>query len=96
MKQNPLGPPFLKQRLDLGQHIVADPKIRRGRPTFKGTRVIVMEVLDDVQAGMDWDFICCRWSHVGLKKEAITEAVMLARRSFLNVEGALARLQVAA
>ena len=78
MKKNPLGPPFLKDRVELGHHIVADPKIRRGRSTFIGTRFTVMEVLDDVQAGMDWDFICCRWSHVGLQKEAITEAVALA------------------
>jgi len=37
------------QKKDLGQFIVADPKICRGRPTFKGTRVTVADVLADVQ-----------------------------------------------
>ena len=77
------------QRKDLGQFIVADPKICRGRPTFKGTRVTVADVLADVEQGLSWDFICYRWGEGKITKEAVAEAVGLARRAFLNRAGHL-------
>ena len=46
---------------DLGQHITANPKVCGGRPTFKGTRVIVWQVLDQVAEGMPWEQICWSW-----------------------------------
>ena len=39
----------------LGQHIVADPEICHGQPTFRGTRIRVAQVLKQVAQGMDWD-----------------------------------------
>jgi uncharacterized protein (DUF433 family) len=77
------------QRKDLGQFIVADPKICHGRPTFKGTRVTVADVLADVEAGLSWDFICYRWGDGKITKEAIAEAVQLARRALLDRAGRL-------
>jgi uncharacterized protein (DUF433 family) len=77
------------QRKDLGQFIVADPKICRGRPTFRGTRVTVADVLGDVERGLSWDFICFRWGDGKITREAITEAVQLARRALLNRAGHL-------
>ncbi len=65
-------------RKDLGEFIVADPKICRGRPTFKGTRVTVADVLTDVQHGLSWDFICYRWGDGKITKAAIAEAVEIA------------------
>src|SRR5258708_24155893 len=70
------------QRKARGQFIVADPRIRRGRPTFKGTRVTVADVLADVQRGLSWDFICYRWGDGKITREAIAEAVQLARRTW--------------
>jgi uncharacterized protein (DUF433 family) len=78
------------QRRDLGQFIVADPKICRGRPTLKGTRVTVTDVLADVEQGLSWDFICYRWGDGKITKEAIAEAVQLARRALLDGAGHLA------
>ena len=78
-------------RKELGQFITSDPKICRGKPTFKGTRVRVADVLADVEQGLSWDFICYRWGDGKITKDAITEAVQLARRALLDAEGRLAR-----
>src|SRR4051794_12442860 len=64
------------ERKLIGRYIVADPKICHGKPTFRGTRVFVADVLADVAKGLDWDIISRRWH--GLPKEAIGEAVVLA------------------
>jgi uncharacterized protein (DUF433 family) len=78
------------RRKSLGQFIIADPKICRGMPTFKGTRVTVADVLDDVERGLSWDFICYRWGDGKITKEAVAEAVQLARRALLDRAGHLA------
>jgi uncharacterized protein (DUF433 family) len=74
----------------LGQFIMSDPKICRGRLAFKGTRVTVADVLDDVERGLSWDFICYRWGDGKITKEAVAEAVQLARRALLDRAGHLA------
>ena len=38
-------------RITLHKHIVADPSICHGKPTFKGTRVMVWQVLDMLAEG---------------------------------------------
>jgi hypothetical protein len=43
--------------VELGRYIVADPMICHGKPTFKGTRVFVADVLADVERGLSWDFM---------------------------------------
>src|SRR2546427_12468077 len=78
------------QRKELGQFIVADPRICRGRPTFKGTRVTVPDVLADVERGLSWDFICYRWGDGKITKDAVAEAVQLARQALLDRGGHLA------
>jgi uncharacterized protein (DUF433 family) len=67
----------------LGQHIVADPRVCHGKVTFKGTRVLVADVLEMVAEGMDWDEICRQW-HGWISREAIGEAVRLASDRFLD------------
>ena len=48
---------------ELGRHLVADPEICHGKPTFKGTGIMVWQVLDDVADGRSWDFIAnVRWA----------------------------------
>jgi hypothetical protein len=77
------------KRLELGQHIVADPAICHGKPTFKGTRIMVWQVLEDVAEGRSWDFICnTRWGG-RIPLAAVGEAVRLARQAWLNERGQL-------
>jgi uncharacterized protein (DUF433 family) len=77
-------------RRELGRFVVADPKICHGRPTFKGTRVTVADVLADVERGLSWDFISERWGDGKITREAIAEAVQLARSALLDRDGRLA------
>ena len=72
----------------LGRYVVADPAVCHGRPTFRGTRIFVSDVLDDVARGMAWEAIIERW-HGSIKKEAIAEAVRLAREALINHSGLL-------
>jgi uncharacterized protein (DUF433 family) len=67
----------------LGRYIVADPKICHGKPTFRGTRIFVSDVLDMVADGMAWETIIEQW-HNSITKDAIAEAVTLAREVFLK------------
>jgi uncharacterized protein (DUF433 family) len=72
------------ERIELGKYIVADPEICHGKPTFKGTRIMVWQVLDDVAEGRSWDFICNhRWGG-RLPMDAIGEAVRLAQKAWLE------------
>ena len=67
----------------LGRYIVADPKICHGKPTFRGTRIFVADVLDQVASGMAWETIIEEW-HDSITKEAIAEAVQLATQALLK------------
>ena len=70
-----------QQRKLLGSHIVADPKICHGKPTFVGTRIMVAQVLRQVAKGMTWSAITVEWRGA-VSKDAIAEAVELAQRTF--------------
>lgn len=72
---------------DLGTHIVADPRILHGQPSFRGTRIPVADVLYQVAKGTPWDEIMREWEGK-VSHDAIAEAVALARSSFLEREGA--------
>jgi uncharacterized protein (DUF433 family) len=84
------------ERVELGQYIVADPNICHGKLTFKGTRIFVADVLEDVERGLSWDFITHRWGGGRISKAAIAEAVHLARNALLNDCGRLPFLSNAA
>ncbi len=64
----------------LGRYIVADPAICHGAPTFRGTRILVKDVLEQVETGMVWEAIIEEWRGA-LTREAIAEAVRLAREA---------------
>jgi hypothetical protein len=71
-------------RVELGRHIVSDPEICHGQPTFKGTRIMVWQVLDDVANGRSWEFICnTRWRR-RIPLAAVAEAVKLAQTAWLG------------
>ena len=65
----------------VGRYIVADPRICRGQPTFRGTRILVADVLEQVASGMAWPSIVEEWRG-GITEEAIAEAVRAARETF--------------
>jgi uncharacterized protein (DUF433 family) len=67
----------------LGRYIVADPAICHGRPTFRGTRIFVSDVLEMVAEGMAWETIIEQW-HNSITQEAIAEAVKLSSEAFLK------------
>ncbi len=67
----------------MGRHIVSDPKICHGKPVFRGTRVLVSDVLEQVASGMAWESIVEEWND-SITKEAIREAVELASQALLR------------
>ena len=67
----------------LGRYIVADPEICHGKPTFRGTRILVADVLEQVADGLAWETIIEEWRG-RITHEAIAEAVSLARQAFLK------------
>ncbi len=67
----------------LGRHIVADPKICHGKPTFRGTRIMVWQVLEMVADGLAWESII-EQCHNSISKDAIAEAVKLSSEAFLK------------
>jgi uncharacterized protein (DUF433 family) len=72
----------MKQML-IGRYIVTDPKICHGKPTFRGTRIMVSQVLEQVASGMVWEAIIEEWRG-SITKEAIAEAVRLASQAFIE------------
>ena len=64
-------------------YIVADPEICHGKPTFRGTRIMVWQVLEQVASGMAWEAIIEEWRG-SISREAIAEAVRLASQSLLE------------
>jgi len=67
----------------MGRHIVTDPQICHGKPTFRGTRIMVADVLDQVAEGLAWETITEEW-HNSITKAAIAEAVYLASQALLK------------
>jgi uncharacterized protein (DUF433 family) len=67
----------------LGRYIVADPKICHGQPTFRGTRILVADVLEQVASGMAREAIIEEWNG-GITEQAIGEAVQLAAQALLR------------
>lgn len=66
-----------------GQYVAADPAICHGKPTFRGTRIFVHDVLDMVASGMTADRIVEEWEG-SVSHEAIAEAVRLAREGLIE------------
>lgn len=61
----------------MGRFVVCDPAICHGKPTFRGTRVLVSDVLEQVAEGVAIETIVEQW-HSRVSREAIREAVALA------------------
>ncbi len=59
----------------MGEYLVADPEICHGKLTFKGTRIFVSDVLEDLERGDSWDVIIRRWGEGRLTRPAIAEVL---------------------
>ena len=67
----------------LGRYIVADPRICHGKPTFRGTRVMVWQILELLEDGMSWERITENFNN-SFPREAIAEAIQLSRTAFVK------------
>ena len=67
----------------IGRYIVRDPEICHGKPTFRGTRILVADVLEQIADGLAWETIIAEWRG-SLSREAIAEAIRLSRAAFLD------------
>ncbi|HEX7183332.1 MAG TPA: DUF433 domain-containing protein [Thermoanaerobaculia bacterium] len=67
----------------IGRHIVTDPDVCHGKPTFRGTRILVSDVLEQIASGMAWETVIQEW-HGSVTREAIAEALQLATRALLE------------
>jgi uncharacterized protein (DUF433 family) len=67
----------------ISRYIVTDPRICHGKPVFRGTRIMVVQVLKQVASGMAWEVIVEEWRG-SVPKEAIAEAVRLAAQAFVE------------
>jgi uncharacterized protein (DUF433 family) len=72
----------MKQALHLGNYIVADPMICHGKPSFKGSRVMVWQVLEALAEGESHEEIMAAWPGC-VSREAILEAIRLSGEAFL-------------
>ncbi len=67
----------MMKTLEIGEHLLVDPRVCHGKMTFKGTRLPVQTVLTLLtKKGRSIQYVQKSWPH--LKKEAIEEAVRLA------------------
>jgi uncharacterized protein (DUF433 family) len=79
------------KRKPMGRFIVVDKRICHGQATFRGTRIMVADVLEQVASGMAWEVIVEEWRGK-VSREAIAEAVRLAREALLDQTPDLVRM----
>src|SRR5262249_44597944 len=70
-------------RKRLGRYVVVDSAICHGQPTFRGTRVLVADVLEQVAQGMAWETIE-EWWRGAVSRPAIAEAIRLAGKALVE------------
>ena len=63
-------------RAEINEYIVADTEICHGKPTFKGTRIMVWQVLEMLEAGQTVEEIL--ESYPSLTRDHIKAALRLA------------------
>lgn len=66
-----------------GRFVVSNPKVCHGKPTFRGTRILVADVLEQVATGMAWQAIVDAWDW-RVSTAAIAEAACLANEALLS------------
>src|SRR5437870_4139270 len=72
--------------LPVGQHLVIDLDVCHGQLAFKGTRLSVAALLEELGQGKALDSVLADWP--GLTREAVAEAMNLAARAIAERYGA--------
>lgn len=78
------------QRITLGKYIVADDRICHGKPTYKGTRIMVWQILQALSRGESIDELVNAWDG-RVSRAAILETIRLAGGALLDSHGRLNR-----
>lgn len=81
------------QPTELGKHIVADPKVCHGKPAYKGTRIMVWQILESLGQGETVDELVAAWGG-RVSREAILETIQLAQANLLTADGKLKHADV--
>jgi len=63
-----------QEKQTIGRFVIADPAICHAKPTFRGTRILVADVLEQVAEGVAWETIVEEWRG-DVPLDAISEAV---------------------
>jgi uncharacterized protein (DUF433 family) len=66
-------------RLEVGKYIVVDDEVCHGKPTFKGTRILVSDVVELLAAGVSIEEIV-RDYYPGLSEDMVREALSWAAK----------------
>lgn len=70
-------------RIEIGQHLVVDSRVCGGRLIFKGTRVLVTDVLELSKSGLTPDKIAQEYKGL-VTPEAVCEALALSRKGLVR------------
>ncbi|MBD3418771.1 MAG: DUF433 domain-containing protein [Chitinivibrionales bacterium] len=66
-----------------GRYIISGPRICHGKPTFRGTRIMVSQIIEQLSNGMAWEAIIDEWRG-SISREAMAEAIRLAGYAFAD------------
>lgn len=75
-------------RVELGEFVVADPQICHGKPTYKGTRIMVWQILEALADGESVEQVVRAWGG-RVSKAAVLETIHLAGSALLDMRGRL-------
>ena len=70
-------------RIEIGKHLAADTQVCGGRMIFKGSRILVSDVLELTQAGYTREGIARQYRGL-ISPAAVREAVLLTRRGVVR------------
>jgi uncharacterized protein (DUF433 family) len=70
-------------RIEIGQYLATDTRVCRGRLIFKGTRVLVSDVLELLKAGFSPEQISQEYQGV-VVPEAVREAVTFSNKGIVR------------
>ena len=70
-------------RVEIGQYLVTDTRVCRGRLIFKGTRVLVADALALLKAGFDPEQIAREYRGL-VTPEAVREALAFSRKGIVR------------
>ncbi|OGE04455.1 hypothetical protein A3B51_02870 [Candidatus Curtissbacteria bacterium RIFCSPLOWO2_01_FULL_41_18] len=75
------------KKVVINQYIVADPRICHGKPTFRGTRIMVWQILEMLKAGASTKDILKEFPNLNQKyiKAALEYASSLTKEGYVII-----------